>query len=70
MSTRDLPARIGDLPAIGRPANSALLDIGVTTLEEVARMSEDELLALHGVGPRSVRLLGEALRERGLAFRS
>lgn len=70
MSTRDLPARIGDLPAIGRPANSALLDIGVTTLEEVARMSEDELLALHGVGPRAVRLLGEALTERGLAFRS
>ncbi|WP_324651391.1 helix-hairpin-helix domain-containing protein [Georgenia sp. H159] len=70
MSTRDLPARIGDLPAIGRPANGALLEAGITTLDEVARMSEKELLALHGVGPRAVRLLREALDERGLAFRS
>ena len=36
MSTRDLPEQIGDLPRIGRPANSALLTIGVTTLAEVA----------------------------------
>ncbi|WP_164842642.1 hypothetical protein [Actinoplanes solisilvae] len=26
MSTRDLPAQIGDLPPIGRPANGALLE--------------------------------------------
>lgn len=65
MSTRDVPARIGDLPAIGRPATSALLGAGVTTLDQVARMSERELLALHGVGPRAVRLLREALAAEG-----
>lgn len=32
MSTRDIPAQIGDLPPIGRPANSALLQTGITTL--------------------------------------
>lgn len=69
MSTRDTPARIGDLPAIGRPANTALLAIGVTTLEQVAQHRAAELLALHGVGPRAIRLLEEALAERGLRFR-
>lgn len=69
MSTRHLPERIGDLPAIGRPANSALLEQGVTTLDAVAARSEAELLALHGVGPKAIRILREALAERGLSFR-
>ncbi len=70
MSTSDVPSRIGDLPAIGRPANSALLSIGVTTLAQVAQFAERDLLALHGVGPKAVRLLGQALAEQGSSFRS
>jgi hypothetical protein len=31
MSTRDVPAQIGDLPAIGRPANRALPHYGTGT---------------------------------------
>lgn len=69
MSTRDLPEQIGDLPKIGRPAASALLSIGVSTLGQVAAMSEAELLALHGVGPRAVRILREALQAAGSGFR-
>lgn len=69
MSTRATPARIGDLPAIGRPANTALLAIGATTLEQVAQHGRSELLALHGVGPRAIRLLEDALAERDLGFR-
>ena len=58
------------LPAtIGRPATRALLLAGISTLEEVARHTEEELLALHGVGPRAIRLLGEALAARKLDFR-
>lgn len=68
MSTRDLPEQIGDLPKIGRPAASALLTIGVTTLEQVAAMREAELLALHGVGPKAVRILRAALAEQGMTF--
>lgn len=56
---------VGDLPRIGRPATNALRERGVTSLEQVATMSERELLALHGVGPRAVRLLREALVEQG-----
>lgn len=68
MSTSDTPARIGDLPPLGRPANSALLQAGITSLEQVALHCPGELLAMHGVGPRAVRLLLAALEERGLKF--
>lgn len=68
MSTRDAPARIGDLPPLGRPANSALLLADITTMERVATCTRGQLLALHGVGPKAIRLLEAALAERGLNF--
>jgi hypothetical protein len=58
-----------DLPAIGRPATRALALAGITTLDAVARHSEAELLDLHGVGPRAIRILQEALAAEGLSFR-
>lgn len=61
---------VGDLPrAIGNPATRALAGAGITTLAEVARRSEAELLALHGVGPRAVRILAEALEASGRSLR-
>lgn len=60
-----MPEQIGDLPRIGRPATSALLAIGVTTLDEVAALGEARLLALHGVGPKAIRILREALERDG-----
>jgi predicted flap endonuclease-1-like 5' DNA nuclease len=68
VSTRDVPAQIGDLPPIGRPANSAMLAAGITTVAQVAALTRRELLAMHGVGPKAVRILEAALTERGLAF--
>jgi hypothetical protein len=60
-----------DLPAgIGRPATAALVQVGATTLEQVAALSRAELVALHGIGPKAVRILEAALAERGLALRS
>ncbi|MEV4714041.1 DNA-binding protein [Micromonospora sp. NPDC049374] len=68
MSTRHVPAQIGDLPPIGRPANSALLEAGITTLDQVAAHSRRDLLALHGVGPKAIGILAAALTERDLTF--
>ncbi|WP_088948905.1 helix-hairpin-helix domain-containing protein [Micromonospora zamorensis] len=68
MSTRNVPAQIGDLPPIGRPATSALLEAGITTLAQVATYSRRDLLAMHGVGPKAVDILAAALAEQGLAF--
>ncbi|MER7209540.1 hypothetical protein [Streptosporangium sp. NPDC000239] len=56
----------GDLPkAIGGPATRALAGVGITTLAQVAELTEAELMAMHGVGPKAVRVLGEALRAAG-----
>lgn len=58
------------LPAgIGRPATRALTLAGYARLEQLTRVTEREVLALHGVGPKAVRILRERLAERGLAFR-
>jgi len=34
---------------------------GITTLAQAAERADAELLALHGVGPKAVRLLRETL---------
>lgn len=58
-----------DLPKIGAPAARALASIGVTRLDQLVDRRRSQLLALHGVGPRAVRTLEEALAARGLALR-
>lgn len=50
------------------PARRALREAGVTHLKQLTRFSEMELLKMHGVGPKAIRLLRDALAQRGLAF--
>lgn len=50
------------------PARRALGEIGITKLAQLTRYTEKELLALHGVGPKGIRMLREALAGMGLAF--
>jgi hypothetical protein len=57
------------LPAISGPAERALAAIGVTTLEQASEHSEKELLALHGFGPKGIKILREFFATHGLAFR-
>jgi hypothetical protein len=59
-----------DLPRVGVPATRALASIGVTRLSQLVNYSEDDLLALHGFGPRALRILREALTAAGLSLRS
>jgi len=68
MSSDRTPEQIGDLPRIGRPANRALMGIGATTLDEVAELGRARLLALHGVGPKAIRILAEECERRGVTF--
>lgn len=56
------------LPAIGAPATRALIAAGYTRLAQLTRVTEGELLALHGVGPKAIRILREALAADGKAF--
>jgi 3-methyladenine DNA glycosylase AlkD len=59
---------LNDLPKTSGPVQRALMAHGVTTLAELARHSEAEIAALHGMGPKALRILKEAMRERGLSF--
>jgi quinol monooxygenase YgiN len=54
--------------AIGAPARSALLVAGVRELRDLTGITERELLSWHGVGPKAVSRLREALAEAGLSF--
>jgi predicted flap endonuclease-1-like 5' DNA nuclease len=58
-----------DLPAgIGKPALRALAAAGYTRLDQLARVKESELVKLHGVGPKAIRVLRAALEAQGLTF--
>lgn len=59
---------LGGFPWIGTPAKNALEHEGYFKLEELTALSERQILAIHGVGPKAVGILKEALAEKGLAF--
>ena len=50
------------LTSVGKPAINALLSANITTLKLVADLTDKELLVLHGVGPKAVRILREQIR--------
>ncbi|GMK41539.1 hypothetical protein PCCS19_45960 [Paenibacillus sp. CCS19] len=54
---------------LSQPAIRALLNAGINNLEQVAAASETELKQLHGMGPKGIRILREALEAKGLSFR-
>ena len=60
---------IKDLPKIGAPATRALEAAGYTYPTELDQVSESDLLSFHGVGPKAIRLIRQALAERGLYLR-
>ncbi len=53
-----------DIPFVGAPARRAFEAAGYTSLEQLLEADERELLALHGVGPKALRLLHEAAGDR------
>ena len=63
-------ADVSEFPdSIGKVARRELGVHGITRYDQLAERTSREILAIHGVGPKAVRLLAEQLTERGLAFR-
>lgn len=58
-----------DLPNIGAPATRALEHEGYTTLKQLTKLSAIDLLQMHGVGPKAIRILKEALKAKGWSFK-
>lgn len=57
-----------EFPKIGAPATRALQGAGFTQLEQLNGVSEAELAKLHGMGPKALGILRQALKDRGLSF--
>ncbi|MGI8333311.1 DNA-binding protein [Actinomadura scrupuli] len=63
-------ARDTDLPAkLAAPARRALVGAGYLRLEQLAGLSEADVMKLHGMGPNAIKVLRAALEEHGLSFR-
>ncbi len=55
-------------PKLGAPAERALTEAGIQTLEQLTQFSETEIKNLHGVGPNALGKLRQALAEKNLSF--
>jgi len=53
---------------LSAPAQRALTGAGYTTLEQLTQVREAEIAKLHGLGPKTIKLLHEALEAQGLSF--
>jgi hypothetical protein len=53
-------------PKTSQPATRALYAAGYTHLSQLADVSDEELLTLHGMGPKALHMLREALRKHGI----
>jgi predicted RecB family nuclease len=58
----------GFLSLLPAPARRALESKNITSLNELSKFSEDDILNLHGMGPSSIPRLRKALEEKGLSF--
>ncbi len=56
------------LNRLARPAQRAIRSTGVTTLEQLSNMSEDEISNLHGIGKNAMKTILATLAENGLSL--
>ena len=55
-------------PGLAKPGRRALAGAGYSRLEQLAELSEEVLLRLHGMEPKALDQLRRALAARGLSF--
>ena len=53
-----------DIPKTSEPARRAFESVGIKTVEDFKKWTEKDLLKLHGVGPKAIRIL----KEHGVKF--
>ena len=55
---------------LAAPAHRALANAGIETFAQLSKKTEKEVMELHGMGKNAMAKIKDALREKGLAFRS
>jgi uncharacterized damage-inducible protein DinB len=63
------PNRDAFVPGLSGPALRALDTAGIRSMRDLESWTERDLAKLHGMGPKGVRMLREALAASGRAFR-
>jgi DNA-directed RNA polymerase alpha subunit len=56
------------LAGLSAPARRALQNNGIKTIKDLSKLTEEEVLQLHGIGKTAIPLLQKALKEKGLSF--
>lgn len=59
---------VAEIPGLSNPAKRALEHAGIVTIDDLIPYTAKEVLALHGMGPKGIRLIREELERRGVAF--
>lgn len=60
-----------ELPSsMGNVARRELAARGITRVDQLTDLTAKDLLSIHGVGPKAVRILREGLTARGLQLRN
>lgn len=62
--------KTGILSQISAPARRALEAQGISSLKQLSEYSEKEISTLHGMGPKAITILKEALKENNLHFKT
>lgn len=69
MTSNNAPAT--EFPrSIGKVAARELALAGYTRYEHLTQVAQSSLLAIHGVGPKSLNILEEELKKRGLGYKA
>jgi predicted flap endonuclease-1-like 5' DNA nuclease len=68
MSTPDAAEPTEFPQKIGKVARRELALNGYTRYDQLTSVTSRELLKIHGVGPKAIRILEEELEARGLSF--
>lgn len=58
------------LSRLSNPARSALLHEGIDSFEKISNYTKQEILKLHGVGPKSIPTIRAGLKEAGFKLKN
>lgn len=56
------------LRKLAKPAQRAIQNEGITTIEQLSKYSEKEFSELHGIGANAMKIIKQTLNENGLTF--
>lgn len=60
--------RFDQVPGMSQPALRALATAGIETFAQLAERTAREVGSFHGMGPKGIRVLREALQAQGSDF--